>query len=56
MNDPHRQAVISWLGGVIGLVVAASAAIREEFAPAALVAAMAVFLIYWGFRVDEGER
>ena len=52
----RRQAIVSWLGGVIGLVVAASAALREEFGPAAVVAAGAIFLIYWGFRVDEGER
>jgi hypothetical protein len=52
----RRQAVVSWLGGVIGLLVAASAALREDFGPAAVVAAGALFLIYWGFRVDEGER
>jgi hypothetical protein len=52
----RRQSIISWLGGVIGLVVAASAALREQFGPAAVVAAGALFLIYWGFRIDRGER
>jgi hypothetical protein len=52
----RRQAIVSWLGGVIGLCVAASAALREEFGPAAVVAALALFLIYWGFRIDEGAR
>ena len=54
--SPARDAIIAWIGAVIGFVVAASAALREEFGPAALIAVGAAFLIYWGFRVDREAR
>ena len=56
MSEGRRQAIFCWLGAAVGLLFAASAALREEFGPAAVVAAGAVFLIYWGLRVDRGER
>ena len=51
--SPRREAIVSYIGGVIGLVVAASSAIREQWGPAAVVALGALFLIYWGRRADR---
>jgi hypothetical protein len=54
----RREAIVSYIGAVLGLVFALSAAIREQFGPAAVVALGALFLIYWGRRAerDRGER
>jgi hypothetical protein len=54
----RREAIVSYIGAVLGLVVALSAAIREQFGPAAVVAVGALFLAYWGHRAEgnRGER
>ena len=54
----RRPEVVCYIGAVLGLIVAASAALRGQFGPAAVVALGALFLIYWGRRTerDRGER
>ena len=51
-----RPWVVSYVGAVLGLVVAASAAIRGQFGPAAVVALGALFLIWWGRRAERDRR
>ena len=47
-----------YVGAVLGVAVAISMAVRGEPAPAAALALGALFLIYWGRRLDRqrGER
>ena len=48
----------SYVGAVLGVAVAISLALRGSIAPAVVLALCAVFLIYWGRRLDRqrGER
>jgi hypothetical protein len=54
----ERPGVLSYIGSAVAALAAVGLAIRGEFPQAALLAAGAAFLIYWGRRLDreQGER
>ena len=53
-----QPALASYLGAVLGVAVAISMAVRGAVAPAVVLALGALFLLYWGRRLDRqrGER
>jgi hypothetical protein len=53
-----REPLFAYLGAALAVIAAAGSAVRGAVAPAVVLALGALFLIYWGRRLDRdrGKR